>query len=90
MDWSYDLCLRGVLHLLQCMVFSVPAVQHNLDHYKVVRNFELDHFDSSIDFIGNLHIHMQSSLCLQMEIYGALGKPCVGPRLSQGFHGRAI
>lgn len=46
MDWRYDLCLRGLLHLLQRMVFSVSAMQLNLDHCKVVSDFELNHFDS--------------------------------------------
>lgn len=68
MDWSYDLCLRGLLHLLQCMVFSVSAMQHDLDHYKVV-----NHFDCPVDFNGD--VHMQSSLGLQVDVYRASGEP---------------
>lgn len=64
MDWSYDLCLRGLLYLLQCMVFSVSAMQHNINHYQVVCDFELDHFDGPLDFNDDIHVHMQSSLGL--------------------------
>jgi hypothetical protein len=33
-------------------------MQHNLDHYKPVEHFELDHFDGSLDFNGDVHVHM--------------------------------
>lgn len=64
MDWSYYLCLRGLLYLLQCILFSVCALQHNINHYQIVYDFELDHFDGPLDFNGGIHVHMQSSLGL--------------------------
>lgn len=55
MDWSHDLCLRGLLHLLQCMVLSMSAMQHNLDDYKVVN---VDYFDGPLYFNGDVHVHL--------------------------------
>jgi hypothetical protein len=37
------------------MVLSMSAMQHNLDHYKVV---DVDHFDGPLDFNGDIHIHL--------------------------------
>ena len=60
-------------------------MQHNLNHHKVV-----DYFGHPLDFIGDVLVHMQPSLGLQVDLNRPSGEPRVGLRLSQGFLRRAI
>lgn len=90
MDWSYVLCGRGLLHILQSVLLSVSCMHRNLDHEGVDFDFKLDHFVGPFEFDIDIHNYVQSSVGIHLEIDWPTCKPRVWICLSQGFLSRAI